>query len=355
MKKCIRFSIFALLVLFCGLIAYFGFHYWQVQKPVQKQSEEVIFTIDRNTKMVQIVQHLKKEGLISNAFFTEIYIKLNHLNDFKAGTFKLNKNMSLAMLLNELRSLERAKAGMAYVDIIDGYWLKDIAHEISAKTGIDEKELFKLWQDQDWLKKQMKEYPFLTNDIFNTNVRYYLEGYFYPARYYFHKKTNAKEITKILLNKSLDIFKKHKEEFTKSSLSVKDVYTLASIIQYESGSKLEEGKMVAGIFMNRLRAKIPLGSSSSICYAMDIERKNGDWKACEVNSQFDSPYNTYKHTGLPPGPINSPSEIALQAALKPQDSEYQFFMHDVKDGKIYYAKTYEEHLKNIKEHLNLKS
>ena len=94
-----------------------------------------------------------------------------------------------------------------------------------------------------------------------------------------------------------------------------------------------------------------LQSSVTVCYAIDKE-KDDDWMACEVNPDFDSPYNTYRVEGLPPGPILNPGRDAIQAVLQPQASDYLYFMADVKgDGTVYYAKTYAEHQANVRKYL----
>lgn len=355
MKKILRFFALLLLCSVLLIVSYGGYHYWKVQQPISKESKPVTFTIEKNATTKKILAKLQAQGLISNAVFANVYVRLHNITGFKAGDFELSKNMDLKSILSDLTSLEKAKEGMADVDIIDGYWLKDVARAIASKTNVKEEELMALWNNRTWIESQMPYYPFLTKDIFNEGVRHSLEGYFSPAKYYFHKKTTAEEVTKILLNQSLTVFKKFMNDFPNSTLNIREVYTLASIVQYEAGSKLEEAKMVAGIFLNRLKLKMPLGSSSSICYAMDVDRSKGDWKACEVNTNVSSPYNTYRNIGLPPGPINNPSPTVLEAVLHPTPSDYQFFLHDTKTGQVYYAKSYEEHQKNVREHVDLKS
>ena len=132
----------------------------------------------------------------------------------------------------------------------------------------------------------------------------------------------------------------------KSSLSIHEIYTLASIVQYESG-KIDDMKKIAKVFYNRMKIGMPLQSSVTVCYALDIN-KNDNWMACEVNPNYDSLYNTYKYQGLPPGPIQNPGEDAINAVLNPDSNDYLYFMADVYgDGTVYYAKTYAEHEANV--------
>ena len=121
--------------------------------------------------------------------------------------------------------------------------------------------------------------------------------------------------------------------------------------QYTAETLPSRLELVAGVFYNRLAAGMKLQSSVTVCYAIDKE-KDDDWMACEVNPDFDSPYNTYRVEGLPPGPILNPGRDAIQAVLQPQASDYLYFMADVKgDGTVYYAKTYAEHQANVRKYL----
>ena len=109
--------------------------------------------------------------------------------------------------------------------------------------------------------------------------------------------------------------------------------------------------MIAGVFFNRMAIDMKLQSSVTVCYAIDKEKED-NWMKCEVNPNFDSPYNTYKYAGLPPGPILNPGKSAIEATLNPTSSKYLYFMADVYgDGKVYYAETYNEHSANVKKYL----
>ena len=106
---------------------------------------------------------------------------------------------------------------------------------------------------------------------------------------------------------------------------------------------------IAGVFKNRLDKNMTLGSSVTICYALYEYDKPED---CETNAGIDSPYNTYIHPGLPIGPILNPGEIALKAAIFPEKHDYLYFMADIYgDNTVYYAKTYEEHERNVNKYL----
>ena len=194
----------------------------------------------------------------------------------------------------------------------------------------------------------MERYPFITEDIFNDNIRIGLEGFLAPNTYQFYRETDARTVTEKILDQQLAVYNRFKDQFDASSYSIHELYTLASIVQYESGKRDDMG-LIAGVFYNRLAINMPLQSSVTVCYAMD-EDNGENWLACEANADFNSPYNTYMYPGLPPGPIVNPGEDAIEAVLNPTDNDYYYFMADVDTGVVYYARTLEEHNANVAAH-----
>ena len=194
----------------------------------------------------------------------------------------------------------------------------------------------------------MSEYPFLTEEIFGENVRYYLEGYLFPDRYEFFEFTNPDEVTRRFLDRTLEIYEKYKEDFDNSTYSIHEIFTLASIVQWESGS-LEDSMKIAGVFETRLNYPEVLGSTVTACYAAGLTKD----ECYEVGDTIeytwrDNPYNTYTNLGLPPGPVCNPNEIAINAALHPDSSEgYFYFCANMCDGGTVFAKTEAEHQYNI--------
>lgn len=161
-----------------------------------------------------------------------------------------------------------------------------------------------LWNDEAYVRSLMSDYPFLTEEIFNSSSRILLEGYLFPETYNFFVDADADQITRKILDQTLKVYNDFADQFAQSELSIHQLFTLASIVQYEA-AKPSDMQLVAGVFYNRLHAGMKLQSSVTVCYAIDKE-KDDDWMACEVNPDFDSPYNTYRVEGLPPGPILNP-------------------------------------------------
>jgi UPF0755 protein len=135
--------------------------------------------------------------------------------------------------------------------------------------------------------------------------------------------------------------------------SLEEVMTLASIVEKETGVA-EERKRVAGVFLNRLRRGIPLQTDPTVIYAITLGKHQNEGQGplgrrlLAKDLEFDSPYNTYKYPGLPPGPIANPGKASIEAVLHPEAHEFIYFVADGSGGHIF-ARTLEEHNKNVAE------
>jgi UPF0755 protein len=330
------------------------FYYDNSLKPISKNSMTGSFVIEGGQSMKTVLKNLKNEGFIKDDFTALVFAKTNALTSVKKGEYTLDKNWNVKTILEYLNDSKSANVDDSRITIIEGDWAKHIAQKVASSTNVSEEELLSLWNNVDYIKSIMGKYPFLTDDIFNENSRYYLEGYLFPNTYDFFKETTAQDVTEKILDQTLVIYNKYKSDFDRvmqeRGMTLHQLFTLASIVQYEASSS-EDMKMIAGVFYNRLNEGMMLQSSVTVCYAIDID-KGDDWMKCEVNPSFDSPYNTYKFTGLPPGPILNPGEAAIEATLNPTGSSYYYFMADVYgDGKVYYTETYAEHQKNVNKYL----
>ena len=151
------------------------------------------------------------------------------------------------------------------------------------------------------------------------------------------------------MNQFEKVYETYKDDLSSSNVSMHDIITMASMVQYEA-STTEDMGLVSGVFYNRLAINMHLGSSVTICYALYDEYKTAE--DCELNANIDSPYNTYLYAGLPVGPILNPGKDAIMAALHPTENDYYYFMADIYgDGTVYYARTQEEHDANVNKYL----
>lgn len=164
-----------------------------------------------------------------------------------------------------------------------------------------------------------------------------LEGYLFPDTYQFSKTATADEVVAIMLG---TMERRIGDLPARDGRSLHDVLTLASIIEREV-RKPEEMRAVAGVFWKRLADGMALQSDATLNYILDT----GNAALSADDLTLDSPYNTYQHPGLPPGPISNPGMNALRAAWSPEENPYWYFLTD-SDGTVHYARTFAEHVSN---------
>lgn len=315
--------------------------------PISSKSEEVIFEVVEGDTLESIVSRLEDEKIIKSATFAKLSAKLNGTDGFIVGQFKLDKSWNSDKIIAYLTVQKNVVLDEVMITFREGIWAKEIAGLIEEKIGLEADTLLTLWNDETYLRTLIDKYEFLDESILNSNYRVKLEGFLFPETYSFKKDAKAEEITTIFLDHFQNEYEKIKKDVAKSDMSIHDIITLASVVQYESKSE-EDMKMIAGVFYNRLKQSMPLQSSVTVCYAM---YEYDSWEECEVNTNIDSPYNTYQHAGLPTGPILNPGADAINAVLHPESHDYLYFIADIYNkknegsGTVYYSKTLEEHHK----------
>ncbi len=348
MKKTKVTLISLLLVIIIFLTAVFLFTTNGIK--VNKVPENTVINIEKTMGSKDVFEELEKLGVINNGDVAYYYSRFMYKSDFKAGSYYVPNSDDIKELIDYLSNASNAISNTCTITFIEGDWMKDFANKFAQNTDLSVEELFAYWDDEEVLLTLIDEYEFLTDEILNENIRHPLEGYFFPETYEFYIETTPEAVTKRLLDQTELIYKKYEEQIKNSNLSVHEIFTLASVVQYEAGN-IDDMRGVAGVFFNRLNDGMRLQSSVTVCYAIDIE-PDEDWVACEINSDYDNPYNTYMNDGLPPGPILNPGEEAISAVLNPESNDYYYFIGDVcSDGTVYFASTYEEHLANVDKYL----
>lgn len=173
-----------------------------------------------------------------------------------------------------------------------------------------------------------------------------LEGFIFPDTYFIPQNPGAgQSLSDVIIIKALGDFNLRvtpqiRAQAAVNGLNFYQMVTLASIVEKETGGDQTQKKIVAGIFYNRLKAGMPLQSDATVAFA------TGHTDVSLADTEVNSPYNTYKNTGLPPGPICNPSLDSILAAAYPERTDYLYFLTDPKTGQAIYAKTYQEHLAN---------
>ena len=250
------------------------------------------------------------------------------------------------------------------VTIPEGYTIDQIATAITAdvstkkagKTPFKKEDFLKAVQDDAFIEKMVAKYPKLLASLpsKDSGVRYRLEGYLFPATYNYGKDTTVKEMIDQMLAAMDQNLSPYYETLESKNINVNEVLTLASLVEKE-GATDQDRKDIASVFYNRLNQDMPLQSNIAILYAEGkLGQKTTLKEDATIDTELDSPYNIYKNTGLMPGPVDNPGVSAIEAAVNPSKTDYLYFVANVENGEVFFAKTYEEHNKNVEEHVNSK-
>ena len=174
-----------------------------------------------------------------------------------------------------------------------------------------------------------------------------LEGYLFPSTYPLARNTSTDRLVEAMVGTFRSMFTAElRAEAEQAGLSVRDVVTLASVVERETGHP-DERPLVAAVFRNRLRLGMPLQTDPTVIYAMMLDgRWAGNIRRSDL--EMDHPYNTYRNPGLPPGPIAAPGRAAIEAVLRPADVSYLYFVSR-NDGTHVFATTLAEHNRNVRE------
>ncbi len=308
---------------------------------------EVVFEVEEDMYGDDVIEKLYEEGLIQDATVSKIYLRLNNVDGIVAGKYLLNTNMSVAEIFETITDGSNIIREEATITIIPGDWAKEVAATIAEVTDYTADEIMAVWNDIDYICELIDEYDVLTEEIL-ASEQCYLEGYLLPETFNIFVDSSIEDITERILGYSEEMYEEYAEAIASSGYSIHEIYTLASIIQFEANT-YENMLLVSGVFHNRLNDGWRLQSSVTICYAL---YEYDSWADCETNSDIESNYNTYLYSGLPVGPICNPAESAISAALNPTETDYNYFIANPNTGEMYFAETYNEHLANINNYLN---
>ncbi|HEY9733765.1 MAG TPA: endolytic transglycosylase MltG [Drouetiella sp.] len=301
--------------LFAGALFAWGWN--DLSTPVEHQMAGKTVNIPTGSSIEQIVQKLQTDGIVAHGATLKLYIKLQGVGSMiKAGDYQFQSPISPRDVVQKL--LEGGAAGNK-LTIIEGWTRWDIAHAMAAIPSLK-------------LKNADQALALMTD---TTSIRDLdpsatsLEGYMFPDTYFVQSTTTAKQ----LLESSVEHFHQvWNKDLANLALARKqsphDVVTVASIIETEA-KLASERPVVASVIYNRLRQHIPLSVDSTIVYASKLAgkwRNNGIVYLSDVNRE--SPYNTRKVTGLPPGPVSNPGLSSLKAALEPANTGFIYYVRE---------------------------
>jgi UPF0755 protein len=298
-------------------------------------SEGVFVTVPHGAPRRGVARLLERNGIVRNAVAFEIYARRHPKRTLEAGEYFFDKPLTGRDVFWKLAN------GQVYqvpFTVREGETIYDIAHDLEAGHFLLADDFLKAATD-----------PMLVRDISPHALT--LEGFLFPATYQMPRHPVAVELTAAMV-------RKFKEQWARiappspgddktglaNGYPVSSIVTLASLVERET-PKPEERPLVAGVFENRLRKDMPLQCDPTVIYALEQEgRYNGSLTSEDLHAH--SPYNTYEHTGLPPGPIGNPGEASLRAALQPAETDALYFVANTQGGHFFGA-TLAEHNRNV--------
>ena len=257
---------------------------------------------------------------IKSSLSIKLFVKFNaeKIKKLDTGSFSFNGKYSVNSIV---KTLQESSSSYVSVTIPEGFTVKQIKERLVKNSVISEEDFDKTLSE--------------VNDFYYYTPNGNFDGYFFPDTYQFYKGEDGKSVINKFLNRFLEKFPSEKypdKKFFYSRL------IMASIIEKEAGNK-SEMSLVASVFQNRLDNNMRLQSCATVAYLFNYEKDYIYYKDLEI----DSPYNTYRYKGLPPGPISNPGEESIKASLTPSKTNYFYFVLG-NNGKHHFSKTYNEHM-----------
>lgn len=309
-----------LLIIVVGILAIAGAGFWtysNLHKPIAHTKSGQYIDIPKGTSPGAIVQKLASEGIIAHEWPLRLYLKATGKGStLRAGEYDFPSPISP---LGVLARLQQGQRRLNRITIIEGWTRWDIAR---AMTQVPE---FGLTSDAQAL--ELMNNVSLISDLDPEAKN--LEGYLFPDTYEFSPETTPAELVEMMVKRFRSVWKPDWTERARSlSFTPRQIVTTASIIETEAKLN-DERPLVASVIYNRLKKDIPLAVDSSVIYASKLEGKwRYDGKVYLSDIQRRSPYNTRLYAGLPPGPVASPGESSLKAALNPATSDYLYYVRN---------------------------
>lgn len=309
-----------------------------INRPLKATNEVVEVKVEEGESLLGLLNKLDDNDLLRNKFVLKLNIKLfNSKVSLIPGTYAINKDTSFSNILSILEH-EGSASSQVVISIPEGNTVDDIAVKLS-NAG--------LFSKADFLEA-VKNYELPEFVSRSSKKKYDLEGFLFPDTYYFDESSTPEEVIKLMLD-NFKVRLKEIEKETGKDIKLSEIETLitkASLVEKEAVLDEERAK-VASVIDNRLKKNMKLEFCSTVNYVVGYEGKellkNSDIKV-------DSPYNTYKYSGLPAGPICNPGKESIIAALEPENTNYLFFVSlKNQNGKQYFSTTAEEHERVKKE------
>jgi UPF0755 protein len=309
----------------------------ELSQPLPGPDAGVFIDIERGTRARSVAESLRERGVVRSALALRVALGLSGSGPLiKAGEYEFSFPLT---------------AREALVKLIEG---RTYLHPVTVPEGLTGMEIEEVLKAQLTAGGGSFREAFLKTGLISDwdPAARDLEGYLFPDTYRLPRKATAADIVTAMVARFRTVFDDaRRARAAELGLSVRDAVTLASLIEEETSLEKERA-LVSAVFHNRLRIGMKLECDPTVIYALKLEgRYTGRLLLRDL--KFPSAYNTYLHSGLPPGPISNPGEPSLHAALHPAPEKYLYFVSR-NDGSHRFSLTFAEHLEAVREYRELK-
>jgi UPF0755 protein len=343
-KKRLITIVVILLCAVCLFIAW-RFYYNNQLKPVSNSHKKIIVEIPEGSKIDDIAKILHDKGLIRNRMIFQSYAGRHSrgIKQIKAANYRFEPSMSSVEIFNAMLNGKDYDGAVA-ITIPEGKNIKEIGsileshHICSSEDFINETKK---------VSEYKKRYTILSSYPDSADGRTPMEGYLFADTYQFASNSSASTVvSQMLANTQKKFSKSMLNKISANNQNVDQILNVASIVEMESKEDKDKPK-VASVIYNRLAQNMKLQSDATVLYALGEKKTN----ITNDDLKTNSPYNTYVNTGLPIGPICSPSLKSIKAAINPAQTNYLYFVSDPSTGKTYFATNLSDHQQNINKYL----
>lgn len=318
-------KVFAFIILIVFIVA--GFFAWQVFGPTVRNTEKDFLYIPTHSTYGQVKDSLRTRGFIKNDFWLDkVANYADYAYNIKPGKYKITNGMSIYSLVKRLRSGRQEEVNLVITKLRTK---EDLARRIGRLFETDSATAIQFLGNNDSLKP------------FNVDSNTVLTAVI-PNTYAYYWTTTTRDIFKKLYNEEEKFWNEERVAKAKRlQLTEKEVYIIASIVEEETNQTDDKGK-IASVYLNRLNKGMRLGADPTVKFAM---KDFGLKRIYHKHLEFESPYNTYRNSGLPPGPIGTPSIKTLDAVLDAPQTDYLFFVaRSDFSGHSDFSNNYQQHL-----------
>lgn len=324
-----------LLIVFIAIIAFFILYNNAISKPLKSNDDIVSIEVKEGDGFYDVLNRLDEQGKLSNKLLIKVKLSINkQIITLKEGIYEIDSNVNLDELIKDLQD-DSNNVNMVKVTIPEGYSIDEIAQLMEEKGFCSKNQFIEAVKNHE-----LPEYVEV-----NEKRRYNLEGFLYPETYLIEKGTSANNIIDKMLERFNAVIKEVEEEtgIIINNEDIDKLINIASMIEKEASADIDR-PLISSVIYNRLDKGMKLQLDATVLYAL------GEHVDVVLNRHLeaDSPYNTYKYSGLPMGPIASPGIECIKAALLPADTDYLYYILQ-KDGAHYFTNNYDDFLDKKKE------